>query len=149
MDPTAREGEIERGVIETGGAITAQGDVALTFDLEYGSDRLISLADRSGLTMPKLTEILLGGLGAVVASACASASRIGLVLTGGDTAIAVCRALGSSGLVVSREVAPGIPICALVGGPYDGAPIVTKAGGFGSEDALMVGLRTLKGEAIG
>ena len=36
-----------------------------------------------------------------------------------------------------------------VGGPYDGAPIVTKAGGFGSEDALMVGLRTLKGEAIG
>ena len=70
--------------------------------------------------------------------------KMGLVLTGGDTAIAVCRALGGSGMVVRQEVAPGIPMCALIGGDYEGAPIVTKAGGFGAEDALLVALRTLK-----
>ena len=139
---------LSAGARETKHALATRKDVALTFDLEHGADRLATLADGHGLTLQDLTEIIVHSLGNIVARACPSMGQIGLVLTGGDTAIAVCRALGGNGMVVCREVAPGIPMCALVGGDYDGAPVVTKAGGFGTEEALLVALRALKGRPI-
>ena len=148
VDTSTRRREIERGARETKHALATRKDVAMTFDLEHGADRLATLADGHGLTLQDLTEIIVHSLGNIVARACPSMGQIGLVLTGGDTAIAVCRALGGNGMVVYREVAPGIPMCALVGGDYDGAPVVTKAGGFGAEEALLVALRTLKGRPI-
>lgn len=60
-----------------------------------------------------------------------------LVLSGGDTALEACRALGVRGIRLVREMLPGIPLGVLIGGPYDGLPVVTKAGGFGSVDALV------------
>jgi len=59
-----------------------------------------------------------------------------LVLSGGDTALAVCRALGVQGIRSLREILPGIPLGTLIGGCCDGLPVVTKAGGFGAVDAL-------------
>jgi uncharacterized protein YgbK (DUF1537 family) len=60
-----------------------------------------------------------------------------VVLSGGDTAIAVCRALGVQGIRLEREILTGIPVGRLVGGRAEGLPVVTKAGGFGAEDALI------------
>jgi len=58
----------------------------------------------------------------------------GLVLTGGDTAVHVARRLGATGLLVDGELEPGVVAGRLLGSrPYR---IVTKAGGFGSPDAL-------------
>jgi uncharacterized protein YgbK (DUF1537 family) len=59
-----------------------------------------------------------------------------LVLSGGDTALAVCRARGVQGIRLLREILPGIPLGLLVGGSCNGLPVVTKAGGFGAVDAL-------------
>ena len=65
-------------------------------------------------------------------------SRIrALVLSGGDTAMEVCRALGVTGIRLEREILPGIPRGALIGGACDGVTLVTKAGGFGAVDALL------------
>lgn len=61
----------------------------------------------------------------------------GLVLVGGDTAAAVCRALGASGLALHGELGPGLAWGRLLGGPHDGLPVVTKAGGFGNPDTLV------------
>jgi len=58
----------------------------------------------------------------------------GLVLTGGDTARAVTRALGGRAMRILLEVEPGIPLCQLLG-PTE-TLIVIKAGGFGSPDVL-------------
>ncbi len=69
----------------------------------------------------------------------------GLVLTGGDLALGVCRRLSSSALRIEEEVLPGIPCSTLVDGPFRGLPVVTKAGGFGEEDALWKIIRYLKG----
>ena len=63
-------------------------------------------------------------------------SPAALVLTGGDTARAVCGAIGVQALEISREVAPGIPVSLLQGGRWDGLPVVTKAGGFGDSETL-------------
>jgi uncharacterized protein YgbK (DUF1537 family) len=60
-----------------------------------------------------------------------------LVLSGGATASLVCRALGVREIWLHREIAPGIPRGAISGGLFDGAPIVTKSGGFGKPGALI------------
>lgn len=75
----------------------------------------------------------LGVLAERVLSSCKTA---GLLLTGGDTARAVCNRLGGIGVTLFEEIAPGIPLGRLVGGPHDGLTIVTKAGGFGGDDAI-------------
>ena len=60
-----------------------------------------------------------------------------LVLCGGDTAALVCHALRVRAIELRQEIAPGIPCGILAGGPFDGLPVVTKSGGFGSPDALI------------
>ncbi len=60
-----------------------------------------------------------------------------LLLTGGETAIAALRALGAGGLRLTGEIEPGVALGALVGGPFDGLALVTKAGGFGDPDLLV------------
>lgn len=67
-----------------------------------------------------------------------------LVLTGGDTAVHVARALGAQGILLEKELEAGVPIGTLIGPkPY---PVVTKAGGFGEPDTLLKALRTLTGK---
>jgi uncharacterized protein YgbK (DUF1537 family) len=73
------------------------------------------------------------GLAETVARACARTAVAGLVLTGGDTARAVARRLGATGVLVDDELEPGVVTGRLVGTEYH---VVTKAGGFGSPDAL-------------
>jgi uncharacterized protein YgbK (DUF1537 family) len=60
-----------------------------------------------------------------------------LLLTGGETAIAVLRTLGAGGLSLAGELEPGVALGTLVGGPLDGLVLVTKAGGFGDADTLV------------
>ena len=62
----------------------------------------------------------------------------GVALSGGDTAFAILSALGASGIKLVGEVLPGIPHGHIMGGLASGLPVVTKAGGFGNEDALAV-----------
>jgi uncharacterized protein YgbK (DUF1537 family) len=58
----------------------------------------------------------------------------GIVATGGDTANALCNALGAEALEILGEVEAGIPIMRLLG--EQPLPLVTKAGGFGSPAAI-------------
>jgi D-threonate/D-erythronate kinase len=75
--------------------------------------------------------------GAVVADAFAAAPAGALILTGGDTASFVLRALGATGIRLAGEIAPGIPWGIAEGGTADGCTVVTKSGGFGQRDALV------------
>ena len=70
----------------------------------------------------------------------------GLVLTGGDLAMGVCRELSASALRIEEEVLPGIPCSTLIDGPFKGLRLVTKAGGFGEKDALRRITQYLRGE---
>lgn len=68
----------------------------------------------------------------------------GLFLTGGETAVSACRALGAAGMEILSEVEPGIPLGRIVGGPYHGLPVVTKAGAFGNADVIVKAVGVLK-----
>lgn len=60
-----------------------------------------------------------------------------LVLSGGDTASLVCRALGAIRIDLTHEIIPGVPYGILRGGVAEGTPVATKSGGFGAPDALI------------
>lgn len=59
-----------------------------------------------------------------------------LFATGGDTALAVCRALEIDRLRVECEFSRGLPQSRILGGPFEGAHYIMKSGGFGEHDVL-------------
>lgn len=69
----------------------------------------------------------------------------GLFLTGGDIALQACLSLDAEALRPITEVLPGLPVSLLVGGPWEGMRVITKAGGFGAKDAIVVGYHYLAG----
>ncbi|EHR60670.1 four-carbon acid sugar kinase family protein [Saccharomonospora cyanea] len=86
-----------------------------------------------GSLSPDLVSARLAALAAELLRECDIA---GLVATGGDGARAVLSALGAGGIHVTGQVAPGVPLGTVVGGPNAGLPVATKAGGFGGPDVL-------------
>ncbi|MCB0626655.1 MAG: four-carbon acid sugar kinase family protein [Saprospiraceae bacterium] len=73
----------------------------------------------------------------------------GLYLSGGDTTIAVFRRLGAVGLVLERDVLPLVAYGHLMGGRFEGMPVVTKGGTAGDRDATKVCARFLRDELAG
>ena len=79
-------------------------------------------------------EAVVGALAGVAAGLSERGFFDALVLTGGDTAVAVARRLGAAGILLEGEVEAGMPVGTLIGpNPYR---VVTKAGGFGEDDTL-------------
>jgi len=66
----------------------------------------------------------------------------GIILTGGDTAKAVCEALDAEAIRMIDAIEPGIPLGMLLGGRE--LLVVTKAGGFGSENALLASVEKMR-----
>jgi len=60
-----------------------------------------------------------------------------LLLSGGDTAAEVCRAIGARAIELQDEILPGLPAGRLSGGLFDGVAVATKSGAFGPPDALI------------
>ncbi|HLH73589.1 MAG TPA: four-carbon acid sugar kinase family protein [Chloroflexota bacterium] len=130
----------------------------LTGQLRESTCVAVGLADprqglaelRSAIEAPGADPATIGGrlvqaLGDVVGRALETVAPAALILTGGDTARAVCLSLGATSLEVRSEAAPGIPISLLQGGRWDGLPVVTKAGGFGRPDSLAQVVDVLEG----
>jgi uncharacterized protein YgbK (DUF1537 family) len=66
-----------------------------------------------------------------------AAEQIGcLLMTGGDTALFVCRALGIESIQLEREFAAGVPLGSVEGGPLDGVTVALKSGGFGEVNLM-------------
>ena len=61
----------------------------------------------------------------------------GLILVGGDTAVAVCSSLQATKIRLLEEVQCGTPAGLIGDGPSTGLPIVTKSGAFGDENTLL------------
>ncbi|MFC4563752.1 four-carbon acid sugar kinase family protein [Nocardiopsis mangrovi] len=145
----ATRGQVERIAAEDPGAIERPTAEAVADDAawkswcggleeRFGADRgtivLVAPEDRDRGLDPALVARRFGELAAGLAGRHPVA---GLVVTGGDGARAVVDALGANGIVLIGEIAAGIPIGTLSGGPLRDTLIITKAGGFGDPDALL------------
>lgn len=95
---------------------------------------------RDGLDSETVAE----RLGSLAAQAIGASRAAGVVATGGDGARQVLLALGASGIALVDEVMGGVPLGTLTGGTAAGLPVVTKAGGFGTEDVLVRAVRAIR-----
>jgi uncharacterized protein YgbK (DUF1537 family) len=93
-----------------------------------GSDHPVTLAQRA---------LLLQRGYRVVTAAEVSDPAGPLLITGGDTAALVCRALRADAIELEGEILTGLPWGRIAGGPFDGLPVATKSGAFGAPDALL------------
>lgn len=69
----------------------------------------------------------------------------GVFMTGGDIARALCRRLGAAAIRALGEIQPGVAMSELAGGAHSGFRVVTKAGGFGDELAILQSIDSLRG----
>lgn len=144
-DAGESSGEVERATDVVRRALLAGQDASLCLAAGAEGATLRARLVAAGLPPGEVATRLADGLGRVVAALLSSGTlAAGLVMTGGDTAKGVCRALGAHGVLVEREVLPGIPQGRLLGGVASGLAVVTKAGGFGPPDALAGAARFLR-----
>ena len=104
-----------------------------------------SLGHAAGLTAVEVSAQIADALAHITRLVVEMCDLRGIVLTGGDTAKAVCAQLGAIGISIWQEVEPGIPLGRLVG--EHEMLIVTKAGAFGTPQALIRSLEAMKKNA--
>jgi 2-keto-3-deoxygluconate permease len=107
-------------------------------------DKSFEAGKNSGLDKPEVSEIIASFLGEIAAEIIRGVSINGMLLTGGDTALKTAKALNVSGLIVENEVLPGMPFGYFSDMAYKDIKIITKAGGFGTEDSIYKVLEFLK-----
>lgn len=125
--------EIRKAAESLAELLQTEPGAILTFDslfcsqTGFGDDRLTvrqfgqQLADKLGQVVELLDPALYNGL----------------ILVGGDTAVAVCRSLQTTRIRLLEEVQCGTPAGLMDDGPSMGLPIVTKSGAFGDENTLV------------
>ncbi len=145
IDPTSWSGEgpaeadLAGAIAWARSALAAGRDALLYVDREaYEAAEQVASPERTALVARAL-----GNLGRRIFDG-SGAGPVGLVLSGGDTAMAALAALGITGLTLGREIAPGIPWALPSGAGQAPAVIVTKAGGFGIPTTLATILRALR-----
>ncbi|MHA1937649.1 MAG: four-carbon acid sugar kinase family protein [Candidatus Thorarchaeota archaeon] len=101
-----------------------------------------TLGQQLGLEIEEVSDIILEAIAGVTKQIVATKKLRGLILTGGDTAKTICMKIGGIGIELLSEVEPGIPMGCLIG--VSELLIITKAGGFGTPQALIDSFKMLK-----
>ncbi len=146
LDSAARERE--RIVRELEIEQTVSGHVVLT-PLGLGPGGPVTGLKTGPHSQDAFPELLATFLADVSAEFLRRNRVAGLFLTGGDTAIHVIRAVGARGLRLEAELETGVVRTRLIGGAFDGMPVVTKAGGFGDDGTLVRSTRHLAAQSRG
>ncbi|MCY9664314.1 four-carbon acid sugar kinase family protein [Paenibacillus alginolyticus] len=139
--------EIDRCRRELQAALRSGSDVSLYASTSPEQVLLTKEAgSRRGLDSTEVANKISAILGAIASEIMKTAELQGVILTGGDTAKAVCKHLGVSSIQLVKEIEPGIPLGLL----ERETPVwaVTKAGAFGNEHSLSIAKKALKGESF-
>ncbi|WP_336998613.1 D-threonate kinase [Leclercia sp. M50] len=95
-----------------------------------------TLCQQRGLSRAALGETISAFLGALTRNALETRRPAALYVSGGDVAMAVASALNAQGFAISGLVAQCVPFGRFLGCRWQG-PVMTKAGGFGTETTLL------------
>jgi uncharacterized protein YgbK (DUF1537 family) len=121
-----------------------EGVLLHSADARSDVDRAMAAGERAGVDGSMVRRRVTNALAAGAAEVIRDGRASNLVLTGGSTARAVLDSLDATALRMAGEaVAPGIPLAMVDGGVADGVTAVTKAGGFGDEQAIIKSLARL------
>ncbi len=140
-----KERELERTIEKTKKAIEEGKDVIVTSAKTKDSViKARQLGEELGIESVEVSMKIGTALGELSDKIAEIGQIAGLILTGGYIAIHACRTMGAIGAKIVDEVLPGIPAGILVGGKHDGLKIITKAGAFGKEEAIVEAITYLK-----
>lgn len=136
-DAAMREAEIARGAEALRANIAAGSEnlILTTAHAPADVDRIVALAGKLGMTRGQAGRRIATGLAAVTCALLNEGAVNRLVTTGGDTSRAIMDLDGITAMQVDGAIAPGIPLITTCDGPR--RHIITKAGGFGSPEALI------------
>lgn len=95
-----------------------------------------TLCQQHGLNRAALGETISAFLGALTRNALETRRPAALYVSGGDVAMAVASALNAQGFAIRGQVAQCVPFGRFLGCRWQG-PVMTKAGGFGTETTLL------------
>lgn len=141
----ARTGELQRAALEAIHSLQAGCDTVI---YSSGDAEAIKLAQETGaqygLAPHEVSDAVSKALGEAAVQVMDQSELAGVVMTGGDTAKQVCSLLGSTEFQLIGEVETGVPIGRMTG--KQALSAVTKAGGFGTDRALLNAMAALKGE---
>lgn len=138
-----RKREIER-IVKAGQALLEKGDLVVTTNRERATvNRVKDLQRQLDLSNFDVGHTIAQSMGVIAGELIKMKPICGAILTGGEIAGATCKVLQGEGIRVIGEVEAGIPYGKLFGGLFDGMPLVTKAGAFGTERALSKALQTI------
>jgi 2-keto-3-deoxygluconate permease len=96
-----------------------------------------------GLDKFGVSEVIANFLGEISRFIIQEIKINGIMFTGGDTAIKAAESLNISGTIIQDEILPGIPYGRFVEERYENIIVVSKAGGFGNDDAIFEVLKFL------
>lgn len=135
--------ELDKAETNLRAALASGHDAALA--VNSSRDEIVAtqqLGARLNLSSAQVAQRIVDRLAQVGRRLVGEGRISGIVATGGDTANALCNALGTQALEILGEVEAGIPIMRLLG--TSSLPLVTKAGGFGSSAAISDALVKVK-----
>jgi uncharacterized protein YgbK (DUF1537 family) len=107
-------------------------------------DKSLEAGRGKGLELSQIGDYTQNVLGEIAVEVLRNVKVSGVFLTGGDTAIGFLNKVQAEGSYIVEEIAVGIPKMEVIGGEFNNLPVVTKAGAFGKDDAILYGLRKLK-----
>lgn len=130
-----------QGVLDS---LSKNNDVIIRTDVsEKTREEIQKYMSEEQLSFVTIGQRIADALGYISKKIVDQAKVRGLILTGGDTAASVCHYLNGEGLLIENEVEPGIPLTRLIGGSSKGLSVITKAGAFGSKQALVKAIKHL------
>ncbi|GBF77982.1 hypothetical protein PA598K_06570 [Paenibacillus sp. 598K] len=140
----AQAAEVERVYLRALGLAQEGKDVVL---YSTGEPEHIAAAQRigeaRGWTATEVSNEIVKALGAVCAPLLEQGYFTGVSMSGGDTAKQICERWGIKGFELQGELEIGVPISTFLG--KEDLYVVTKAGGFGTEDVFIHAIQRLKG----
>ena len=122
--------ELERIMLEASGLLEEGKTVAITSTFSQ--------------YVPALKRSMAGILAELVEAILRRQQIAGILLCGGDTASEVCRRLDVGMIQVQGEVEPGVPAGYFMDSQGRHIRVVTKAGGFGGESAIIKAISYLE-----
>jgi len=122
-------------------------DTIVLSSASYDSEEYIKTNEagkKKGMSQEEVSRFTQNLIGSISRELLEKVQISGVFLTGGDTAIGFFEHVEALGTSIVGEIAVGVPLMRLVGGPFEGLKIVTKAGAFGKKDIIAYAARKLK-----
>ena len=125
-------------------AFAAGEDIALFLDsTPEGREKLTAEALEKGVGKAELPKLIVKLMAMLVKKLADANAFGGLLMTGGDTAKAICTELGAYGMELKTEAEAGIPMGNLIN--CGGVTACIKAGAFGSPQAMIAAGKKIRG----